>query len=354
MNKKIQVAVLYGGVSRERPVSLISGKAVADALRKIDKFEVYEFDPKTDLEKFVHDAKKIDVVFPVLHGCGGEDGTIQGLCELLNLPYVGSGVRASANAIHKPTAKDLYRAAKIPVADDIVMTKISNEHFLIQKNFLPSKDDLSHRHKALSAEKNEFIDYIDIPEKKLITDIANMIEENLGFPVVLKPAKEGSSFGISIPKNKEQFLKDAEKSIDCDKDIIIEEFLKGRELTVGVLGNADKIIALEPIEIIANAGDFYDYKSKYSDGGSTHILPANISPELANRAKFYAIRAHEVLGCSGMSRTDMFLVGEKIYVTETNTIPGCTPTSLLPEAAKHSGISFEKMCEMLVNWALEN
>lgn len=353
MNKKISIAVLYGGISRERPVSLVSGKAVTEALKKNERFEVYELDPSTDLEKFIQDAKKFDVVFPVLHGRGGEDGTIQGLCELLNLPCVGSGLRASANAMHKPTAKDLYRAAKLPVADDVVVTKISDTHFFVQENFSPTKEDLSHRHQALSIQRDEFNDYIDVPEKKLITEIAELVENNLGFPVVLKPAKEGSSFGIAISKNKNEFLQDLENALDSDKDVLVEKFLSGREITLGVLGNYDEIIALEPIEIIANAGEFYDYKSKYTSGGSTHILPAEIPKDVTDKAKFYAVRAHKVLGCSGMSRTDMFLVDDQLFVTETNTIPGCTSTSLLPEAAKHAGIPFEKMCEMLVDWALE-
>ncbi len=355
MSEKIRVALLKGGKSRERDVSLVSGQGVLDALNKNGKFEVFVYDPKTDLQNFVRDAesKKFEVVFPMLHGKYGEDGSIQGLCELVDMPYVGSGIRASANGMDKITTKDIFRSVGIPVADDIYIVRRYEGHYFVKKNITSSPQDLEHRHMARKAEKGIFWQDLEESEDQLFEEVLETINSSsLNFPVVIKPASEGSSFGVSLAKNEEELKKGIKKALDIDYKIIVEKFLKGKEVTVGVIGT-DKLQVFEPTEIIAEKGEFYDYESKYSEGGSTHIIPARISEAQTTMAKKYGIDAHKAVGCKHLSRTDMFITDQGIFVTEINTIPGFTPTSLLPEAAQHAGISYEKLCEQLVMWALE-
>jgi len=345
MSKKLNIAVLFGGNSSEREISLVSGNGVFDALKTFDDFNVFKFDIKYDLEEFVQKSNEIDIAFPVLHGKGGEDGSIQGLCELLNLPYVGSGIQASANAMNKNTSKLIFRSVGVNVANDIYVENGIIKEFLVHKNIY-----MTHKYEALNAEKGicgNKCKEMDIDE------LLNFIEEFIKIPCVVKPASEGSSVGVFIVHKKSELENAIKKSIEIGGNIIIEEFLNGTEITVGVIGDT-QLDALEPIEIIAEKGEFYDFESKYAEGGSTHILPARISKELTEKAKENAITAHKILGCKHLSRTDMIVVGDNIYVLETNTIPGFTPTSLLPEAVKHSGISYEEFCRKLVILAKNN
>lgn len=353
MGKKIKVALLLGGISAEREVSLASGEGVFKALESSGKFTVEKFDPQTDLDKFVREAKNFDVVFPVLHGKGGEDGSIQGLLELLQIKYVGSGIAASANAMDKMMTKELFRAARLPVADDIMLKKFTAEHFLLEKNFTLKPKDLTHRHHALKRARTFSMHETREVEKKIFTEIVEITAEHLGFPAVVKPACQGSSVGVSLAHDQKSLEKGLKEALKFDDKVIIEKFLHGTEITVGVIGG-DQLLALEPIEIVANKGEFYDFESKYAQGGSTHILPARITPEQKKKAQKYALRAHEFLGCRHMSRTDLFVTPDGIFITEINTIPGFTPTSLLPDAAQFAGISFPALCEKLVMWALED
>lgn len=303
----VKVALLAGGKSGERAVSLSSGKSVEQALKKAG-FQVVALDPadKNDLETLV--TESFDVAFLALHGKGGEDGTIQGFLETVGIPYTGSGVWSSATAVNKITSKFFYREAHIPTPQSI---RIFSPH-------TSSKD----------------------------------IIFQVGLPCVVKAATEGSALGVYIC-NSEQDVTDAvEKVFTVDSSAFVETFIKGSEFTVGVLGT-DNPEALPVIKIIP-VHEFYDYESKYAEGGSQHICPAPLSDEETKQAQDLALKAHQVLGCQGVSRTDLIQdENGKFWVLETNTLPGMTATSLLPDAAKVKGISFEQLCSTMIFEALD-
>lgn len=307
--QSIKVALLAGGKSGERTVSLSSGKSVEQALRSVG-FEVVMLDPasKDDLKILLNES--FDVAFLALHGKGGEDGTIQGFLETIGLPYTGSGVWASATAVNKITSKFFYREAGIPTPASMKLCSPQT-----------------------SSEE---------------------IKEKVGLPCVVKAAKEGSALGVYICNTEEEVKEAVEKVFTVDTSAFVETFVKGGEFTVGVLGS-DVPEALPVIKIIP-VNEFYDYESKYATGGSQHICPAPLSEEDTKRAQELALKAHQVLGCRGVSRTDL-LQDEtgKFWVLETNTLPGMTATSLLPDAAKVKGISFEQLCsDMIFDALLEN
>ena len=307
--QSIKVALLAGGKSGERTVSLSSGKSVEQALRSVG-FEVVMLDPasKDDLKILLNES--FDVAFLALHGKGGEDGTIQGFLETIGLPYTGSGVWASATAVNKITSKFFYREAGIPTPASMRL----------------------HDPQTSSEE----------------------IKEKVGLPCVVKAATEGSALGVYICNTEEEVKEAVEKVFTVDTSAFVETFVKGGEFTVGVLGS-DVPEALPVIKIIP-VNEFYDYESKYATGGSQHICPAPLSEEDTKRAQELALKAHQVLGCRGVSRTDLLQDKTgKFWVLETNTLPGMTATSLLPDAAKVKGISFEQLCsDMIFDALLEN
>jgi len=311
MAEKIIVALLSGGESPERDVSLKSGDQVYAALDK-SKYEVIRYDPKTDLQRLVKDAGKLDVALILLHGPYGEDGTIQGLMDLLHIPYQGSGVLGSAVAMNKIISKRLYSEAGIPTPAYIAL------------------------------EKGSSMD-------------AEAVFRRLGSPVVIKPACCGSSVGMSIVETSAMLQHGIEDAWSHDDTAMIEEYIEGTELTVGVLGN-DTLESFPVIEIIPDKDHVYfDYEAKYTSGVTQEICPARISPDLTKKARKLGLVAHRALACRGYSRTDMILRkdGDEILVLETNTIPGMTETSLLPLAAKTAGISFSKLLDRLIELALE-
>lgn len=307
--QSIKVALLAGGKSGERTVSLSSGKSVEQALRSVG-FEVVMLDPasKDDLKILLNES--FDVAFLALHGKGGEDGTIQGFLETIGLPYTGSGVWASATAVNKITSKFFYREAGIPTPASMRL----------------------HDPQTSSEE----------------------IKEKVGLPCVVKAATEGSALGVYICNTEEEVKEAVEKVFTVDTSAFVETFVKGGEFTVGVLGS--EVPEALPVIKIIPVNEFYDYESKYATGGSQHICPAPLSEEDTKRAQELALKAHQVLGCRGVSRTDL-LQDEtgKFWVLETNTLPGMTATSLLPDAAKVKGISFEQLCsDMIFDALLEN
>lgn len=307
--KKLTVALLSGGKSSEREVSLKSGDQVFDALDK-EQYRVLRYDPKTDLSRLVADAGQIDVALIILHGLWGEDGTVQGLLDLLDIPYQGSGVIGSAIGMNKLASKQLYEQIGLPVPPYIVVNRK------------------------------------DRPD-------AAFIESRLGFPVVVKPANGGSSIGMSIVKSKVDLCGALEAAWRYDDVILIESFIKGIELTGGVLGN-DELRALPIVEILPGKGyEFFDFQAKYTPGATQEICPARIDDALTEKAQTYAKMAHQALFCKGYSRTDMILRDRDIYVLETNTIPGMTPTSLFPQAAKAAGISFGELLDTLIDLSIK-
>lgn len=308
--QKTTLALLSGGISSEREVSLNSGAQVLEALDK-DKYEVRRYDPKSDLPKLMADADQIDAALIILHGPYGEDGTVQGLLDLLDIPYQGSGVLGSALAMNKLVAKQLYETAGLPVAP-----------------------------------------YVMVHGKNQIKPEA--IEVQLGLPVVVKPIEAGSSVGMSIVRSIDALSGALALGFEHGRSVMIEAYVDGVEVTGGVLGN-DELEALPLIEIIPDeAHEFFDYEAKYTAGVTQEICPARISSELTAKAQQYAMTAHKALHCRGYSRTDMILRDDELYVLETNTIPGMTATSLFPQAARAAGYSFGQLLDKLVQLSIEN
>jgi D-alanine-D-alanine ligase len=292
-----RVAVLMGGWSSEREVSLVSGAAVADGLRQAG-YDVYAIDVQRDPTNLIGRlSPKPDAVFNALHGRWGEDGTIQGLLDMLAIPYTHSGLLASALAMHKPQAKLLFERAGIPVA----------EHVVVGRRELAAGDPLPR-------------------------------------PFVVKPMNEGSSVGVRIVRNGANL-----GALDDDwtfgEQVMVERFIPGREFTVAVMGDR----ALAVTEITTDRG-FYDYDAKYAPGGSRHVVPAQVEPAVYAEALHLSLLAHRALGCRGVSRADLRWDGERLYMLEVNTQPGMTPTSLVPEQAASVGISFPE----LVAWMVEH
>lgn len=296
------VAVLMGGFSSERSVSLSSGNACADALEAVG-YRVSCVDAGRDIASVLTELKP-DVVFNALHGPFGEDGRVQGILDYLDIPYTHSGVLASALAMDKQLAKTVAKAAGIPVAEAKVMNRfdIGDEH--------PIKP-----------------------------------------PYVVKPVAEGSSFGVVIVKEDQSHPPQVITSSDWKYGdrVMVERYVYGRELTCAVMGD----VALGVTEIVANAGSFYDFESKYGEGGSTHELPAKISPNVYQKIQTLALKAHQAIGCRGVSRSDFryddrFSENGEVIWLEINTQPGMTSTSLVPEMAAHAGHSFGEFLKWMV------
>ena len=297
------VAVLMGGWSPEREVSLSSGYECAKALADRG-YAVRVIDAGRDLPALLRALEpRPDVIFNALHGIGGEDGTIQGVFEMLRIPYTHSGVLASSVAMHKPTAKSIFRAVGLPVVDGVVAR---------------------------------------------LEELA--LRDPIPAPFVVKPTNQGSSVGVRIVRVNDNSWREEVTGWCFGEELLIERFVPGRELTVAVMGDR----ALGVCEIVPR-GSFYDYTAKYSVGGSDHLTPAAIPSEVYEQALDIALRAHRALGCRGVTRADLRYddtaeeLGE-LYLLELNTQPGMTPTSLVPDIARHVGIEFDE----LVAWMVEN
>ena len=304
----LRVALLAGGASDEREISLASGRGAGNALREAG-FSVTELDPaeKKDLQNLI--AGNYDVAFLCMHGKMGEDGTLQGFLEMIGLPYIGSGVWSSALAMDKAKSKLFYENAGIQTPVSVT---------------LYSPDDMS------------------------VEDILSTVGESC----VVKPATEGSALGVYIVKGADEVKDAIEKAFELDSEVLVETFVKGTELTIAVLGN-EQLEALPVIQIVPR-NEFYDFESKYAPGGSQHLCPAPLNAEATEKVQAMAKAAHSVLGCSGISRSD-FIMDEngEFWILETNTLPGMTETSLLPDAARAAGIEFPELCTRLIELALE-
>jgi D-alanine-D-alanine ligase len=298
-----RVAVLKGGWSAEREVSLVSGRECGKALRDLG-YQVREIDVTRDIDALLAAlTPRPDVIFNALHGRGGEDGTVQGVLEFLRVPYTHSGVLASAVAMDKPAAKAVFAAAGLPLAEGGVFTR------------------------------EEMQRGCPIPA-----------------PFVVKPINEGSSVGVRIVRANDNSWREELSNWSFGDAVMVERFVPGRELTVAVMGDR----SLGVCEIRTN-GRFYDYDAKYAPGGSQHAVPAPIHPDAYAAALDIALKAHQALGCRGVSRADIRYddtAGEpgRLVLLEVNTQPGMTPTSLVPDIAKGCGIGFAE----LVQWMVEN
>jgi D-alanine-D-alanine ligase len=306
---KIQLALLCGGRSAERDVSLAGAREVEKAFDP-GSYDITRYDPATDLDRLVRDTPHLDVAFILLHGRYGEDGTIQGLLDLIGLPYQGSGVLGSALAMDKHLAKVIYQEAGIPTPPWI--------HLL----------------------RSDKVD-------------TKQIVNRLGIPLMVKPCTQGSSVGIGKVADENKLGPAIKEAFQWDNRVLVESFIEGREITGGILG-LEELLPLPVVEIIPDSiYSFFDYDAKYLPGATKEICPADIPKQASEKARALAVAAHKALQLRAYSRTDMILADtDKIFVLETNTIPGMTPTSLFPQAAEAAGITFSKLLDQLVEMAL--
>ena len=306
----MRVAVLKGGSSLERGISLRSAARVEDALEGLGH-EALGIDVGRDLVRRLREERP-DVVFIALHGPGGEDGTVQELLEILGLPYTGPGVAACAICMDKVAAKHALRAAGLPTPDWAAF------------------NDTAFRELGAA-------------------DTLEEIEERLGFPLVVKPASQGSSLGVKFASERGEVPEALVNAFSYDSRVLLERFVEGRELAVSILGSEP----LPTVEAIPHESDAYDFEARYEIGRTTFVCPADLGDADSSAVTEAAVRAYETLGCSGFSRVDLMLGSDGPQVLEVNAIPGLTNTSLLPQAAEAAGIQFEQLVERMLELALE-
>lgn len=303
------VAVLMGGVSAERDISLITGSKISDSLKR-NGYNVKDIDTAGN---FCLELQQLnpDAAFIALHGKYGEDGTMQGLLDLMGIEYVGSGVLASALAMDKIMSKRVFESFSIPTPKYVFIDKSSWDDSQVKE-----------------------------------------ITKKIGLPAVIKPSSEGSAIGITIASSEKELKRCIETAFNFDKKVLIEEFIDGPEVTVGILGN-NPPVALEIVQIVS-LNHFYDYDAKYTPGKSKHIIPANIPKKIKKKCAAYALQSHKAIGCRDFSRVDIKISSdyEKACVLEINTIPGMTETSLYPEAAAASGYDFDTLIDYLIRLPL--
>lgn len=312
MTLRRRIVVLHGGASNEAAVSEVSAKGVVAALQS-QGHDVVSVVADQDLARRLLELSP-EVVFPALHGPPGEDGTVQGLLEMLEIPYVGSGVEASAFAMNKIIAKHAFRAAGLPVADDIVVGAGSSDIY------------------AACAQ----------------------IVDTLGPRVAVKPNRQGSALGVTLVKNANELPTALVLALSFGGDVLIEKFITGREITVAVLDlHGTAAYALPVVEIRTAPDAWYDYHNRYTAGASEHLIPAPLPERVAAQLATIALRAHHALGCRDLSRAD-FVLSDALQpvLLEVNTLPGMTPTSLYPDAARSVGISFAALMQQLIDSAL--
>jgi D-alanine-D-alanine ligase len=307
MKNDLSVGVIAGGMSSEREVSLKTGRNILESLIR-SGYNAYFLDPGSN--DFIEKIKNIDVAFMALHGKLGEDGTVQGMLELLRIPYTGSGVLSSALVMDKILSKQIMISKDIPTPEYIEISMEGNGH---------SEDEIDR----------------DIIEK-------------IGYPVMVKPNTGGSTIGINLIKNR-KFLKEGiEIASRYDRKILIEKYIIGRELTVGIIGRNPVPL---PIIEIKPGHSFYDYKSKYTENMTRYLIPAPLKKELTEEILDISLKCHTIFDCYGISRVDLILDNNLPYVLEVNTMPGMTETSLVPKAADSAGIKFDHLVEIILDTA---
>ncbi len=343
---KIKIGVIFGGMSTENEVSCISGASVIKHLNK-EKYNVFpiyidkignwykvkledvekseELENKEHIENITEYLKQMDVIFPVLHGLYGEDGTIQGLFELLKIPYVGCGVLASSVGMDKVYTKLIFEKANINQAKYIYIRKYNEKYIYIDEEF---------NEKILELE-----------------DIAKITNNKLRFPVFVKPSNSGSSVGINKAHNIEELKNAIVEAGKYDNKILIEEGIVGKEVECAVLGNEDVISSC--VGEIKSADEFYTYDAKYNNENSKTLIPAEISEENSKKIQKLAIKAFKAISGRGLSRVDFFIEDktQKIYINEINTLPGFTSISMYPKLFEAVGISYEKLLDNLIELA---
>ncbi len=307
-----KIAVLYGGWSSEREVSLRSGRNVYEALLRLGYKNVILLDVQRTIAE---DLKKegVEIAVIMLHGSPGEDGSIQGLLEIMGIPYTGSGVVASSVGIDKFITKHVLKSLGIPTPPAIFITGVN-----------------------------------DLEEK------VREVERTLGYPAIVKPRKEGSSVGVEIVRSREQLVEKVHEDFNQYGDVLIEKYIDGKSVTVGILGTGKDAFCVPSLELRVKEREFYDYVAKYTEGYTEFIIPAEIPEESDKKLKEYALLFYNTIGCKGFSRVDA-VVDKKgnVYVLEINTIPGMTNLSDLPKEAEKIGISYEEVVEYILKSAFE-
>lgn len=331
-----KIGVILGGPSSERDISIRSGKAISNALRNRGH-TVIEIGENSPIEEGIL-TSGIDIAFIALHGRYGEDGTVQQFLEDTGIAYTGSGPVASKKALDKHIAKTIFSEKNIPTP----------EYILIDVNPVRSKPHSPP--KAGTPEIGERTSNEVKPnsiERDLNLTISE-IKDKLSFPVVLKPVDEGSSIGLSIVKQEDELKGAIIEASKYNRKIIVEKYISGSEITVGILGNAP----LAVVQIVPKKG-FYSYEAKYTSGMTDYIVPARLPPDVYRKVQYLGLAAHNALGCRDFSRVDIRLdPNGNPWVLEVNTIPGFTQTSLLPKSAKAVGIEFSELCERILELAL--
>lgn len=307
-----KIGVLMGGLSAEREVSLASGRAVMAALqdkgRDVLGIDIGENPPRQIMEA------GIDVAFLALHGKGGEDGTIQAVLELLNIPYTGSGVLASAIAMHKTVTKRLLLSEGLPTPRFVAV------------------------HAPADGAGG-------------LEDLARKVQDQIGLPMVIKAPTQGSTIGITFAHRQEDVFPGLQLAFRYGREALVEEFVQGIEVTAGLLGNRDPVV-LPLIEIVSATG-VYDYHAKYTPGQSTHIIPPHLPRQVQDVIAGLARRVFALLGCRGLARVDFIVGPAGPMILEVNTLPGMTAVSLYPDAARAAGIAFPDLCLKIVELATE-
>ncbi len=346
--EKIKLGVIFGGTSTEHEVSIVSGTSVIKNLNK-EKYEIYpiyinkngewfkytyqnqefkvgdEIIGKERIENIFEYLKKLDKVFPVLHGLGGEDGTIQGLLELLKIPYVGTRVLGSSICMDKAYTKLIFEKAAIPQAEYVYIRKNEDDYIFIEKDFTEEKCD--------------------------IYELIQKITEKIEFPMFIKPSNSGSSVGINRANNALELAKAIEYASNYDNKILIEEKINGREIECAVLGN-EEVEASCLGEILA-AEEFYTFSAKYQNQESKTVMPADLPENLSNEVRNLAKKAYKAADCKGLSRVDFFVddKNNKIYINEINTMPGFTQISMYPKLWEKSGMKYTELLDKLISLA---
>lgn len=346
--EKIKLGVIFGGTSTEHEVSIVSGTSVIKNLNK-EKYEIYpiyinkngewfkytyqnqefrvgdEIIGKEKIDNICEYLKKLDIVFPVLHGLGGEDGTIQGLLELLKIPYVGTRVLGSSICMDKAYTKLIFEKAEIPQAEYVYIRKNIDDYIFIEKDFTEEKCD--------------------------IYELIQKITEKIEFPMFIKPSNSGSSVGINRANNALELAKAIEYASNYDNKILIEEKINGREIECAVLGN-EEVEASCLGEILA-AEEFYTFSAKYQNQESKTVMPANLPENLSDEVRKLAKKAYKAADCKGLSRVDFFVddKNNKIYINEINTMPGFTQISMYPKLWEKSGIKYTELLDKLISLA---
>lgn len=346
------LGVIFGGISTEHDVSIVSGTSVIKNLEKskynitpiyidengewyiydvpVDKIEILKIGEKlknlVKIENVFEVLKKQDVVFPVLHGLGGEDGTIQGMLELLKIKYVGCKVLASSIGMDKAYTKVIFEKANINQAKYEYIRKYNNEYIYVDKNF------------------NEEINTLD--------KICNILVEKLKFPMFIKPSNSGSSVGINKANNMEELKEYIQYASKFDNKILIEEGINGREVECAVLGNEEVLSSC--VGEILPAEDFYTFDAKYNNSESLTVIPADISEDISNNIRKLAIKAFKAIDGKGLSRVDFFIekTTNKIYINEINTLPGFTEISMYPKLFEQVGIKYSELLDKLIELSL--